>query len=294
MLNGKIILTGPENSGKSTLKLVIFERKNPQRLLDHSLKATKGICSSAFSFFEKFQFGIHDLAGQENEYWFSSEGDQVFIHSNIIICIFDNTSKVIEIQNYIEKVIDLKKDLGIKNCKIIIFLHKIDQEKPSFITYRLKVLRQFVSELDEDILIYPTSITKKHFFKTFYTILEILISIFEDDMKIPIEDSRDLSDLELELEIIEKYELKVNEKVFKNKVSDLMKVFNISNKKAIYHLERLQYFGLINISKDLSHFMLNERAMFFKEGFKKYKKSYKKRSLDILYYFLNLSKISIN
>jgi len=164
----KIIFVGPPSSGKTTIKRVFFEMANPMELLQKSLEPSRGLNSNTLKFFE-LELGIFDLAGQENWRWLETEDKEVFTESNIIICVFDITSPLDSIIQFIVKILEIKEDIELQTCKVIIFLHKIDLVNVSypnvvsnFIKKHIK-LRQINGE---DIIIYKTSITKDYFFNT--------------------------------------------------------------------------------------------------------------------------------
>ena len=48
----KITIIGPAGTGKTTIKKVYFEMANPLKILEFSLKPTKGINSSVYSLFK--------------------------------------------------------------------------------------------------------------------------------------------------------------------------------------------------------------------------------------------------
>ncbi len=59
---------------------------NPIELLQKSLKPSRGLNSNTFTFLD-LDLGVFDLAGQENDNWFSKD-KTVFIGSNLIICVY--------------------------------------------------------------------------------------------------------------------------------------------------------------------------------------------------------------
>ncbi|MEJ2279364.1 MAG: hypothetical protein P8Y70_16730 [Candidatus Lokiarchaeota archaeon] len=97
-------MTGPPDSGKTTIKTVFFHFGNPIMLLKDPMDPTRGINSSIFSIFDS-ELGIFDLAGQENKIWFTQE-KEIFNKSNVIICIFDVRSSLESIISFlIEKIL---------------------------------------------------------------------------------------------------------------------------------------------------------------------------------------------
>ena len=60
---------------------------NPYKLLNTSLKPTRGINSSIYSLFD-MNLGVFDLAGQENEQWFN-EDKIIFNNVDMVLCVLD-------------------------------------------------------------------------------------------------------------------------------------------------------------------------------------------------------------
>ena len=76
MTKQKIVFVGPPKVGKTTIKQVFFEHISPLSLLDNPLEPSRGINSSVYSTFN-IDLGIFDLAGQENNIWFSSSSGDI-------------------------------------------------------------------------------------------------------------------------------------------------------------------------------------------------------------------------
>ena len=126
--------------------------------------------------------GILDLAGQENDFWFSESGKEVFNESSIIICIFDIMNSTESIVKFLVNVYQIIKELDLRFCKIIAFLHKIDLVSPSYVDQKIKAIKKFITiqhPRGGDFEIFKTSIGKDFFYDTYYILLNALNSIFQ-------------------------------------------------------------------------------------------------------------------
>ncbi|MHA1563075.1 MAG: hypothetical protein ACTSPA_13235 [Promethearchaeota archaeon] len=66
----KIVLVGPQEVGKSTLRKWIFEGDSVIKLLENPLEATFGVENYSYDLLMN-EIGVFDLAGQENDRWFA-------------------------------------------------------------------------------------------------------------------------------------------------------------------------------------------------------------------------------
>lgn len=125
----KILILGRASTGKSSIKKVIFEGKNPQEFLEESIEPTRGVSPSIYSWFD-LTLGFFDTAGQELDVLLSD--DQIlstaFENSDYIIYVFDYiiwNSQQQEIINEINNILRIIKTKSY-NMKLILFCHKID------------------------------------------------------------------------------------------------------------------------------------------------------------------------
>ena len=263
---------------------------NPMELLQKSLEPSRGLNSNTLKFFE-LELGIFDLAGQENWRWLETEDKEVFTESNIIICVFDITSPLDSIIQFIVKILEIKEDIELQTCKVIIFLHKIDLVNVSypnvvsnFIKKHIK-LRQINGE---DIIIYKTSITKDYFFNTYKIIIEILILFHEIDLKAI--NKQEFNNLEVELSIILKCRYSI-----KHYNDEIAKYYNFSTSTAKFHLDRLEHLGFIRYAiLEPFAFFLTNRAYWFKIGLEKEEEKVLSNKfnigIELLHTFLNFEK----
>ena len=287
---GKIALIGPPNSGKTTIKSVFFEMANPINLLQESLDPSKGVNASRFSFF-KLELAIFDLAGQENNIWFSKDTD-IFNGSNLIICIFDITNPLDSIFKFLVDFLNLISKLKLTSSKIVLFLHKADlvnHAYPDTVINFIKKKLESQGLNTYDLLIYITSIAKDYFFDSYTSIYKILNSTFEKYISKISE--KEFDNLKNELLIIFKCKNSI-----RYYYKDIAKFFNLSLQSVIFHLDRLEHLGFIThpLLEPLS-FYLTESAYWFKIGIKKIKENTLNNKssygIEIFHTFLNLNKV---
>lgn len=285
----KVIFVGPPNSGKTTIKKIYFEKLNPLDLLQFGLDPTKGINSSIYSFFN-LKIGIFDLAGQENENWFTID-KEIFFGGNIIICIFDISSTIDIMVRLLTELLRLKKELNLIDCKIVIFLHKIDLVSESYPSIAIKFIKKSLEKQGFDIQevkIYTTSIAKDFFLETYYAILDVLNHIFK--VNLIKKNSMEINNLKTELLII--LECKSS---FKYYISDIAKHFNLNTNQIKFHLDRLERLGFIQFSfMDPFSFKLTNHASWIKLGLKKERieKDNKDKVIKLMHSFINIKELS--
>ena len=279
----KIILIGPPGTEKTTIKKVFFEKGNPFKLLKTSLKPTKGINSSVHSFFD-INLGVFDLAGQENENWFTSDR-MIFSGVDMIICVLDVNVYLGDNLDFMNKVIGLYKEMKLFSCIIIVLMHKIDLIDKLYLQYKLKAFEEFVKKKDIDLKTYSTSIANDHFFDTFDSISEILTKIigpvYLKKTKSVIQEFRDDLKIILQFDELKRYN-----------VYDITDNLQMSVEQASYHLERLENLGFVEYLDNIKNFQLTDKSSFFKAGVegKQINEDENKinRILENLYFFSNL------
>ena len=126
----KIMLIGPSNVGKTTIKKLFFEGISQDQLLNVSSEPTIGIEYYNYEWFD-LKLGIADLAGQEiNDFLTTSEDydSNLFEGTDVILFMFDVQSWTVNsdaLLNLLKKILDLANKHVQKN-KIYVFCHKID------------------------------------------------------------------------------------------------------------------------------------------------------------------------
>lgn len=284
----KIIFVGPPNTGKTTIKSVFFEMANPLKLLNNSFDPTRGANSSVYSLFD-LELGVFDLAGQENEIWFKKDKD-IFNHTNLIICVLDINRYLKENLAFIDELIDIYNELKLSFCSLVILLHKIDLIEPLYVQQKYKTFEEHIKtekKCDSRINIYPTSITKKYFLKTY----DFITEIFSNSL-IDLSSSKSDSifqDFRTDINIILRYD-----DLKEHNIKDLFYDFDLSIKDATPRLRRLERLGFLRFIRNMQNFQLTERAIFFKSGLENEmedtKESKINKILESLYLFSNLNK----
>ena len=230
---------------------------SPILLLEEPLQPSRGINSRIYTI-SNTDLGVFDLAGQENETWFSDKGKDVFIESNIIICVFEISNSLESIIKFLINIYKLKKELQLHSCSIFAFLHKIDLRSNSYVYKKLKIIREFITlqhPQGKDFEIYQTSITKDNF----YIISEILNLIIKRN-KIPIK-PEEFQKLKNQLSIILKSDINV-----KVSIEDLSQKFKINSKEAKIYIGELEKLGVVESFDEYNFFKLTNRAYYFKIG----------------------------
>ena len=288
--HNKIILTGPPGAGKTTIEKVYFEMANPLKLLNYSLDPTRGVISCDFTYFNK-EFTIFDLAGQENDNWFSDERG-IFNGSNIIICIFDIRNSIEFIIQFLIKVLNLQKVLKLKRCKTIVLLHKIDLVGLSYVNLKVEKIRSFYKlsyANGHEFRIYRTSISNDFFFQTYNIVLDIINFILK--IETILSNKKKIKLLEKDLFVL------LNSKMTLYDEEQLSKELNIKESTLKIQLSRLEQIGFIVTSLDSTKFQLTDRACFFKIGLEKemqsdYSPNYNK-AIESINNILNLNKLKV-
>jgi GTPase SAR1 family protein len=284
----KIVFVGPPNTGKTTIKSVFFEMANPVKLLKDSLDPTRGVISTIYSLFD-LELGIFDLAGQENENWFTKEQD-IFNHTNLIICVLDINRYLKDNFAFIDDLIKIYKELKLSFCTIVILLHKIDLMEPLYVQHKFKAFDEYIKnekKCDFRVQIYSTSITKKFFLQTY----DIITEIFSNSIKDISSSKTDslFQDFRVDLNIILQYD-----DMKSHNIKELFYDFDLSIKEATPRLRRLERLGFLKFVENLQNFQLTERANFFKKGLEAEERNEKEnkinRILESLYLFSNLNK----
>ncbi|MEJ2279358.1 MAG: ADP-ribosylation factor-like protein [Candidatus Lokiarchaeota archaeon] len=145
-MSKKLIFIGPPGAGKTTLKKIFFQGENSNKLLEYALEPTYGEESLIFRLSElNKELGIFDLAGQENDRWFS-EDKAIFQDAKIILVILDISDGFEEIVDFIRKVIKLRNNTS-STSKVIVFIHKIDLATPFLIQKIKSTLKKYFKSL---------------------------------------------------------------------------------------------------------------------------------------------------
>jgi small GTP-binding protein len=122
-MSKKIVFVGPPGAGKTTLRKIFFEYENAEYLMQNPLDPTYGIESIVLR--KGQNIGVFDLAGQENDKWFSDEGKDIFADASVILIILDCTSDVQDMLKFIAKTTAIRNETC-PDSLIYVLVHKID------------------------------------------------------------------------------------------------------------------------------------------------------------------------
>jgi len=174
----KILLLGRANTGKTTIKKIIFEGVDPKELLVNPLDPTRGLSPSVYSWLD-LKIGLFDSSGQELKALLDNkeEYDLAFHNTDIVIYIFDyptwagNPEEIITEIQKIQKIIESAS----YSAKIIIFIHKIDLINNE---NRKDTLKEITNILKEKLpfSVFYTSIHPEFIYSTYNAFYEILAS----------------------------------------------------------------------------------------------------------------------
>lgn len=127
----KLLFIGFPSAGKTSIKKSIFDKEDPESLLENSAEPTRGLVHFIYSWFNA-SVGIVDSSGQEFDSYVTDGNEEqirAFEGSDIIIYVFDvlnwkeESEKVID---NLKKIISTKNAISPPNSKIYAFCHKID------------------------------------------------------------------------------------------------------------------------------------------------------------------------
>jgi GTPase SAR1 family protein len=284
--NKKIVLVGPPEAGKTTIKKVFFEMANPYELLKASIKPTRGVNSSIYSLFD-LKLGVFDLAGQENLDWFKGER-KVFSNMDILICVIDINMYLKELLVFLNNVINFYKEIYLNKSSIVILAHKIDLIDKLYLQHKIKALKDFFNAKKRlNAEIYPTSI-EKEFFLTTYEIISGIIAKLVSHKSFLVNKTK-LHSFRNDIKIIMQYDIQKQ-----YDIDDLFYDLNLPKKNATFHLERLVHLGFVEFMENRRKFQLTDKARFFRSGLVQEKVTNKDKKinkiLENLYYFSNINK----
>jgi len=270
----KIILIGPPNVGKTTLKKAFLENINPLALLDPKnsiIEPTRGAEISIYQLFNS-EIGIFDLAGQENKLWLSSE-QKIFENADIIVIVFDTNIELKQMIEFYFKILEIHKIQCIY-ATIYIIIHKIDLLTQLKLYKKLQAFLDYIKLKKPDFLpkeILTTSIKKEYFFDSYIKIQKILIEALNREIiKIS---SNEFKILNKCVKIILSFEPYIEYYLV-----NLIEKFNFEEIEIQNLLNLMKYLNLIDIYQDKknylnSRFKLSERAIYIKESIQKLQNS---------------------
>ena len=175
----KLLLLGRAGVGKSTLKEMIFEGKNPDDLLIQSLAPTRGIETSVYSWLD-LELSVFDTSGQELTSLLKDESDQLIAFGgvDIVIYVLDYAIWHSDSQDIADEIKEIHKIIRKinKQAQLILLFHKIDLI-PKMIQNNVKILTyqiQSIVNLPIKHSIYFTSIDKDYIYSVHNAFSEIV------------------------------------------------------------------------------------------------------------------------
>ncbi|MFX0099933.1 MAG: hypothetical protein ACFFCS_10140 [Candidatus Hodarchaeota archaeon] len=201
----KILLFGPPEAGKTTLRRFIFEGIPPGKLVDEPELPTIGMSYNRYGYVHYYPFYkpgknpekvplnliVFDSSGQEINRWLNESKESVFEETDLLLFIFDISEWMVpdkraNIKDLWLKVSEVRNDLS-PDSRFCILGHKIDLlgQKYSGKSNQKKLAEKIKNELKNafseggngtiEFEMYLTSIFKHYLNETFYTILAIIM-----------------------------------------------------------------------------------------------------------------------
>lgn len=183
----KLTFIGKPEVGKTTIKKVIFEGEDPNKLVLFPLEASVRIDYSVHEFMDS-KIVLIDTPGQSLSDLLKDEDKQrkCFENADAIVYIFDYPTYIENSEYIINDIrsvynINKKYDFG---AKIILFLHKIDLIIAKKIGFKLAIVKKQINKLlslPEDLPIHFTSLHPNLIY-TIYNALSDTIGKFSEDI----------------------------------------------------------------------------------------------------------------
>jgi hypothetical protein len=186
----KISMVGKPEVGKTTIKKVIFEGEDPNKLIIFPLEATIGVQYSVYNFMD-LKISLLDSPGQSLPLLLEDQQKQLmtFGDSSAIIYVFDYPNWIENSQDIIDdikKIYEIKKKQENK-AKIILFLHKIDLLINKKIGSMLALIKkQIIKQLNlpKEIPIYFTSLHPNLIYTVYNALSDILSDFSKDSLNL--------------------------------------------------------------------------------------------------------------
>ncbi len=125
----KIIFMGHTGSGKTTIRGIIFEGKNPSDYLANPVEPTRGIETNVYSWLD-LKAGVFDTSGQDLNKVLTDEylQEKLFDSSDILVFVvdvskwFENEDAILSEIGRVDQICRLRSN----KSRMVLFLHKID------------------------------------------------------------------------------------------------------------------------------------------------------------------------
>jgi len=245
----KIVLVGPQEVGKSTLRKWIFEGDSVIKLLENPLEATFGVENYSYDLLMN-EIGVFDLAGQENDRWFEENVD-VFNESDLILNVLD--------ARFAPKILADKIDLALKveteqapKSLLFFLIHKIDLIDSKQLDKIKKALK------DKNINIFYTSIKLSYLPST----IECFVEIFKKS-GLEWEDKIDFDLVKLNTAL---FHILLEKKVMSlKKLVDHLKIEKSTLEALIQPYEEAELLNIQDVEKEKLVYLLEKGEIFYKK-----------------------------
>ncbi len=174
----KVLILGRAGTGKTSIKQVIFEGKNPNDLLYNPLDPTRGLSPSVYSWME-LKLGFFDSSGQELDSLLNNDNERsiAFENTSIILYVFDYSSwnyQQKEIVEEIKKIMKIIEENSYK-AQLILLSHKIDliRNYSKKLEDEIHNIKTIIKQ-ELDLPLYFTSIHPQFIYFLYDTFCEIL------------------------------------------------------------------------------------------------------------------------
>ena len=180
----KILILGRAETGKTTIKKIIFQGRDPKNLLSHPLEPTRGISPSVHSWLD-LELGLFDTSGQELQDLLDEqnlkEQSKAFENADVVLYLFDYqlwVNKREDIFKDIQKINSILQD-SVEKGQLIFFFHKIDLIEQN---NRKEVINRVIERIEQKFgnKIYFTSIYPKLIYRLYNAFYEILSSFSKE------------------------------------------------------------------------------------------------------------------
>ena len=122
----KLVVLGPPNVGKTSILLSIFGSVEPELILASPAEPTRGMDNSVYRY-GHVDIGVHDLSGQELNFFLTNESDFIFPGTDELLIVFEFGMNPKKIVGLVKVLMAIVKKYDIPHYYIIV--HKIDKAK---------------------------------------------------------------------------------------------------------------------------------------------------------------------
>jgi len=248
-LSKKVVLVGPQEVGKSTLRKWIFEGDSVIKLLENPLEATFGVENYSYNLLRN-DIGVFDLAGQENDRWFE-ENTEVFNESDLILNVLD--------ARFAPKILEDKINLALKvetrqapKSLLFFLIHKIDLIDTKQLEKIKKVLK------DKNINLFYTSIKVSYLPST----IECFVEIFKKS-GLEWENKIDFDLVKMNTSLF--YILNEKKVMSLNKLEDHLKVEKSTLESLIHPYVEAELLNIQDVEKEKLVYLLEKGEIFYKK-----------------------------